>query len=94
MQDSRFAEPPLKVSGAPGRYDHHEGNDDYTQPGNLFRLMSADEQQRLFTNIAAAMVGVPENIIQRQLSHFQRADPAYAAGVAVAIGANNSAGGE
>jgi catalase len=32
-----FQEPPLKVSGDAARYDHRDGNDDYTQQGNLFR---------------------------------------------------------
>lgn len=85
-EDSRFAEPPLKISGDADRYNHREGNDDYTQPGNLFRLMSADQQQQLFNNIAEAMDGVPEEIIRRQLAHFHQADPAYGAGVAKALG--------
>ncbi|WP_340116631.1 catalase [Pelagibius sp. 7325] len=85
-QDESYAEPLLKISGDADRYNHREGNDDYTQPGNLFRLMPADAQQRLFANIAAAMQGVPEEIVQRQLVHFTRADPAYGAGVAKALG--------
>ena len=85
-EDSRFAEPPLKVSGDADRYNHREGNDDYTQPGNLFRLMSDDQKQQLFSNIAEAMAGVPDEIIRRQLGHFHKADPAYAAGVAKAVG--------
>ena len=85
-QDEGYAEPPLKISGDADRYDHREGNDDYTQPGNLFRLMSAEQQQRLFSNIAAAMQGVPEEIVRRQLAHFAKADPAYGAGVAKALG--------
>ncbi len=48
--------------------------------------MPADEQQRLFRNIAASMQGVPRDIIDRQLGHFRRADPAYAEGVAKALG--------
>ncbi len=84
-EDNRFAEPPLAISGDADRYNHREGNDDYTQPGNLFRLMSQDQQQQLFHNIAAAMIGVPETIIHRQLGHFHKADPAYAAGVAKAL---------
>jgi catalase len=89
VQDPRFAEPPLKISGNADRYNHRDGNDDYTQPGNLFRLMTPDQQQRLFKNIAAAMSGVPERIVQRQLIHFHKADPAYAAGVAKALGLKN-----
>jgi catalase len=85
-QDARYAEPPLKISGDADRYDHRAGNDDYIQPGNLFRLMTPDQQQRLFGNIAAAMQGVPEAIVRRQLAHFAKADPAYGAGVAKALG--------
>ena len=91
VQDARFAEPPLKISGDADRYNHRDGNDDYTQPGNLFRLMNPDQQQRLFNNVAAAMAGVPEEIVQRQLVHFHKADPAYAAGVAKALGIRNGA---
>jgi catalase len=78
-------EPPLRISGDAAHYDHRAGNDDYTQPGNLFRLMDDAQKQRLFGNIAAAMQGVPREIIDRQLEHFRRADPAYADGVAAAI---------
>jgi catalase len=86
VQDERFREPPLKISGDGDRYDHREGNDDYTQPGDLFRLMSDDQKQQLFNNFAEAMDGVPGEIVARQLGHFHKADPAYAAGVAAAMG--------
>ena len=85
VQDKRFAEPPLRVSGDADRYNHRDGNDDYTQPGDLFRLMSPAQKQRLFSNTAGAMNGVPEEIVRRQLGHFHKADPAYAAGVASAL---------
>jgi catalase len=86
-QSEAYREPPLKISGDADRYDHREGNDDYSQAGALFRLMPAEAQERLFSNIAAAMQGVPDFIVQRQLAHFRRADPAYGAGVARALGA-------
>lgn len=76
-QAPQFAEPPLRITGDAARWDHRVGNDDYTQPGNLFRLFSADEQRRLGRNIAAAMQGVPAEIVERQLQHFDRADPGY-----------------
>ena len=85
-QDTRFVEPPLKISGDAARYDHREGNDDYRQPGDLFRRMSAQAQQRLFSNIAEAMQGVPEEIVKRQIRHFYKADPQYGAGVAKRLG--------
>ena len=86
VDDNRYSEPPLKVSGDADRYDHRDGNDDYTQPGNLYRLMSADQQAQLCGNIAEAMDGVPERIKVRQTVHFFKADPAYGGGVAELLG--------
>ena len=85
-EDPRFKEPPLHISGDADRYDHREGNDDFTQAGNLYRLMPADERGRLHRAIANAMQGVPKEIIERQLGHFAKADPAYAEGVRAALG--------
>lgn len=85
-QDPSFAEPPLRISGDAARWDHRAGNDDYTQPGNLFRLFDDGEKQRLFDNIAAAMQGVPDDIVERQLALFSKCDPAYGAGVRKALG--------
>jgi len=84
-QDPGVAEPPLRISGDAARYDHREGNDDFSQPRALFALFDAAQRQRLFANIAAAMSGVPESIVERQLALFQRIDPAYSAGVRAAL---------
>lgn len=84
-QAPEFREPPLRISGDADRYDHREGNDDYSQAGALFRLFNDEQRQRLFQNIAAAMAGVPLEIVERQLGHFEKADPAYAAGVRQAL---------
>src|SRR5712671_4076498 len=92
-EDKRFAEPPLSLHGAADRYNHRDGNDDFTQPGNLFRLFNAEQKQRLFKNITAAMAGVPEEIVQRQLAHFRKADRRYADGVAKALGLKDGATG-
>ncbi len=86
IEDARFKEPPLRISGDADRYDHREGNDDYTQAGNLYRLMPQGERERLHASIAGAMLGVPKEIIERQLAHFAQADPAYAEGVRKALG--------
>jgi catalase len=81
-QDASVKEPPLKLTGDADRYDHRAGNDDYTQAGNLFRLMSKDEQTRLVAAIAGAMKTVPKAIQDRQIAHFSKCDPAYGKGVA------------
>jgi catalase len=86
QQDSAYDEPPFPVDGAGARYDHRDGNDDYTQAGDLFRLMTPEEQQRLIDNIVAPLSTVPQYIQERQIVHFYKADPAYGEGVARGLG--------
>ncbi|NWN91787.1 catalase [Marinobacter adhaerens] len=82
-----FSEPPLALEGAADRFDFWETEPDYfTQPGNLFRLLSAEEQQVLFENTARNMEGVPDDIKLRHIGHCAKADPAYGEGVARAMG--------
>ena len=85
VESPEFAEPPLKISGDADRYDHREGNDDYDQPRALFNLFEDDQKVRLFHNIAEAMQGVPDEIIERQLGHFDKVHPDYAEGVRIAL---------
>ena len=77
IDNPTFAEPPLKVSGDVSRYDHRLGNDDYTQAGNLYRLMSELQKQQLTNNIIRSMRSVPKEIQVRQIGHFTMADPDY-----------------
>jgi catalase len=84
-EDPSAKEPPLAIHGDAKRYNHRIGNDDYTQPGNLFRMFDEGQRRRLFHNIAAAMQGVPREIIDRQIAHFSKCDPAYGAGVEKAV---------
>jgi catalase len=84
-QDASAAEPPMHISGDANRYDHRAGNDDFSQPRALFRLFDEGQRKRLFSNIAAAMQGVPDSIIERQCVLFDRVDPAYGAGVRAAV---------
>jgi catalase len=86
VEDPSFKEPPLRISGDADRYDHRIGNDDYTQAGNLFRLMKPDEKKRLIENLVRAMKPVPRHIQERQIGHFYKADPAYGEGVAKGLG--------
>jgi catalase len=74
-------EPPLKLSGDAERYNHRDGNDDYRQPRALFELFDSGQKKRLFLNLAEAMWGVPAFIQDRQLGHFAKVHPDYAAGV-------------
>jgi len=86
VEDPSVKEPPLQIGDVADRYDHRDGNEDFTQAGNLFRLMPADEQNRLMDTIADTMQGVPDDIVERQLGHFRQADPAYGDGIANRLG--------
>jgi catalase len=81
VQDERYAEPALKISGDAERYNHRDGNDDYRQVTALFNLFDEGQRARLFLNCAEAMWGVPKEIIERQLGHFKKVHPDYEAGV-------------
>lgn len=70
-----------------GRFSHREHDGDYyTQPGQLFRLMTPEQRKRPIGNIAAGLSQAPRHIQERQLEHFFKADPAYGEGVAGALG--------
>jgi catalase len=81
-----FAEPPMPVDGEGAHYDHRVDDDHWDQPGNLFRLMTPAQQQRLFDNTARAMGDSRLHIKQRHVANCFRADPAYGEGVARALG--------
>lgn len=80
-----WREPPLKISGAAGHWDHRVDEDHFEQPGNLFRLMSESEKQALFDNTARSLSGVSQEVQQRHIAHCTLADPFYGAGVSRAL---------
>ncbi len=87
QEQPEFKEPPLALEGDAYAWDYREDDDDYyTQPGNLFRLLTPEKQVLLFKNTAAE-VGQAEKFIQvRHTRNCYRADPAYGEGVAQALG--------
>jgi catalase len=66
----------LDVSGASGHYAQVPREvDDFTQAGDLYRLQPKDAQQRLVDNIVGSLGQVSrDDIIERSLAHFQKAD--------------------
>ena len=81
-----LAEPPLpsEHEAAAGWYDSRD-EDNFTQAGNLFRIMSADQRQQLCANIASGLVHASDTVRDRMLEQFEQADPTYAAGVREAL---------
>ena len=85
--NAAFSEPQLKISGDADRYEQKRGvDDDYVQPGNLYRLLPEDEQRRLVANIAGSLGNAPREIQEAMVGHFRRADTGYGDGVARALG--------
>ncbi len=81
-----FSEPPLAIDGAADHWNQRVDEDYYSQPGNLFRLMTPDQQQALFGNTARAIGPARIEIKHRHIRNCLRADPAYGEGVADALG--------
>ncbi|MEB2313528.1 MAG: catalase [Sorangiineae bacterium] len=82
-----FAEPPLRLDGDARHFSFHEDDSNYfEQPRKLFRLMTDTEREALFGNTARAMGDAPEFVKYRHIRNCNAADPAYAAGVAKALG--------
>jgi catalase len=83
-----FAEPPLAIDGDAAKFNFREDDHDYySQPGNLFRMLKPDEQQRLFENTARAIGDASKVVQDRHIGNCSKADPAYGKGVAKAIAA-------
>ena len=84
--DPAYREPGQPVGDYADRYNFREDDDNYfEQPGNLFRLMSPAEQQRLFANTARAINGASQATVDRHIHNCTQADPAYGQGVRQAI---------
>jgi catalase len=81
VEDPGVEEPPLKISGDMSRYDHRDGNDDFSQPRALFNLFDDGQKARLFSNYAEAMQGIPEDIAERQLRLLDQVHADYGNGV-------------
>ena len=87
LESPQYKEPPLSLEGAADHWNHRVDTDYYSQPGALFRLMTAEKKQLLFENTARAIHGVSKAVQQRHIDNCTQADPAYGAGVAAAIAA-------
>ena len=61
-------------------------DDDDIQPGNQFRLMPPDEQQRLIAAIVGSLSKVTVDIQKKMVEHFTRADANYGGGIAKGLG--------
>ncbi len=79
-----YRQPSLETEG---NIDHHSPYDDRTddcfyQPGDLYRLMTADKRDLLINNTIADIMPVSENVKYRHAAHCYLADKEYGTRIA------------
>lgn len=85
----------IDLAGTTGHYAQVTREvDDFAQAGDLYRLQPKDTQQRLVDNIAGSLAQVSrQEIIDRSVSYFTRADAEFGRRVAEGIAARRQAEG-
>ena len=70
-----IAEPPMLILGEAWilTYDTQD-EDNFTQAGNLYRLMSDEQKNQLTGNIADGLIHAPPSVQERMLVQFATAD--------------------
>lgn len=86
QEQPEHAEPPMNLSSAAAHWDHREDEDYYSQPGDLFRLMDAEQKEALFNNTAGSVGDASIDVQKRHIENCLKADPAYGEGIAKALG--------
>jgi catalase len=85
--DASVAEPPIELDGDAARHPQELTDDDFVQPGDLFRkVMNDTDREHLVGNIVAHLCDAQPRIQLRQTALFFKADPDYGRGVAEGLG--------
>jgi len=85
--DASAKEPESELSGKGGRHPYSYPNDDFVQPGNLYRdVMIEQDRKNLVGNIVSHLGGAQKRIQLRQTALFFKADPDYGRRVAEGLG--------
>jgi catalase len=85
--DPTVAEPPVELEGAAARHPQELTDDDFVQPGDLYRkVMTEEDREHLIGNIAAHLGGAQKRLQLRQCALFYKADVDYGTRVAKALG--------
>ena len=86
VQSASYAEPPLQLSGYADRHDQHLENDDFTQAGDLYRLLNSEQRERLTSVIANTMKGLPEAVTIPNIKNFLKCHREYGEKIAIKLG--------
>ncbi|KAG0265650.1 hypothetical protein BGZ95_003262 [Linnemannia exigua] len=83
LEDIRAKMSKVRLEGTTGRFSPRQSKsfkpeDDFVQPGDLYRLMKGKEQDDLVKNIVAHIKNVKDQtIVKRQIALFNKADPEW-----------------
>ncbi len=69
-----------EVKGETGSFEwtRHDEDDDYVQAGDLYRIMSEKEKERLIENLSVAIAAVTrDEIVAKTLAHFHKVNADY-----------------
>ena len=87
--DIETAEPAYEVSGKVARQKYTHPNDDFVQPGVLYRKVMTDQnRENLIGNIVTHLCNAKKEIQIRQTKIFYKADPEYGQRVAEGLNIN------
>jgi len=85
--DPGAGEPPFEVTGPAGRHPDTFPNDDFVQPGDLYRkVMTEMDREHLIGNIVDHLGNAAKRIQMRQTALFFKADADYGRRVAAGLG--------
>jgi len=85
--DPSAQEPPFPLEGEAGRHEYAFDNDDFVQPGNLYRkVMDGQAREHLVGNIVEHLGGAAKRIQERQAAIFYKCDVDYGTKVAQGLG--------
>jgi catalase len=85
--DPAAAEPPIALEGTAARHPQELTDDDFVQPGELYRRVMTDtDREHLVGNIVAHLGKAQKRIQLRQAALFHKVDPDYGTRVAKGLG--------
>jgi len=86
-EEKKYAQKPYQVTGLVQRYAVRHPNDDFAQPGTLYRkVLSKTDQDHLVENIVGHLKNAARDIQERQVKIFYKCDPEYGSRIAQGLG--------
>jgi len=86
-EDRTVAQAPYQVNGLVQRYAVRHPNDDFAQPGALYRkVLKPVDREHLVSNIVGHLKNAARDIQERQVKIFYKCDPEYGQKIAAGLG--------